>query len=56
MLWGTVGSEAVQNMVKPASGSLRYHPEGQWSLRKVVFTIASVSLAIWGVVLFVVLG
>jgi hypothetical protein len=56
MLWGSVGSEAVQNMMKPASGGLRYHSEAHWSLRKVVFVVASVSLAIWGVVLLAVLG
>ncbi len=43
-------------MMKQTGNNLSYHHQAPWSLRRVVFAVASVSLAAWVLALVVVLG
>lgn len=42
--------------MKQSGHSLTYHHHAPWPLRKVVFLVASVSLAVWGLALAIILG
>ena len=48
MLWGNVSPRNSGEMTRPASVELRYHRhEAPWPLRKMIFVVACVSLALW---------
>lgn len=55
MLWGNVNHRTSGDMAAPVSAELRYRSEALWPIRKMIFLVSGVSLAVWIAVFVAVL-